>query len=73
MTYAYLAQPSKFNCKQEDVDFTKMVWGSGYGYGDAYDSNSYRAELFGIYAAVKFTNTLCNKVGTEWILYNILR
>jgi hypothetical protein len=61
MTYAYMVQPSKLYCKKDNVDYDKILWGSGYGYGESTDSNSYRAELFGILATIQLTNTLCSQ------------
>lgn len=60
MTYAFMAQPRKFEVSLETLDFSTIISGSGYGYGEHFDSNSYRAELTGILESIKFTNNLCH-------------
>jgi hypothetical protein len=58
MTYAYVAQPV-YHEKMEDIDYSQLVHGAGHVSGDILDSNSYRAELAGMLAAIKFTSKMC--------------
>lgn len=61
MTYAFMAQPTKFECDMESVDYDEILCDSGFAFGDAHDSNSYRAELTGLLESIRFTNTLCKE------------
>jgi hypothetical protein len=58
-SFAFLAQPKKFQCDLGDVNLDQLIYGRGHVDGSEHDTNAYRAELAGILSAITYTNRLC--------------
>jgi len=62
-TYAFVAQPPRFTVPFKDIDFSKLLFATGTVQGSTADINSYRGEIMGILAAIRYTNKTCSQYG----------